>query len=150
MDFTPDALLDAVPPIPSHALLAFVAFGLGLAQLLLPKGTMRHRIVGWGFVLAMGYVAISALFISEMKTFGYFSPIHILVPVTLVAIVGGVRDACRGDVRGHARNMVSLFVLAIVVTGTLTFLPGRIMHEVVFGPAPAVHDAAGDQTSERP
>ena len=30
--------------------------------------------------------------------------------------------------------MIGLFTGALVIAGVFTFLPGRIMHEVVFGP----------------
>jgi len=34
----------------------------------------------------------------------------------------------------HRNSMVGLFVGALVIAGAFTFLPGRIMHAVVFGP----------------
>lgn len=126
-------LLDAAPPIPGHAIVALTLLGLGGWQLWATKGTRRHRIVGWLFVAGMTYVALSALFISDLKTWGYFSPIHLLIPVTLFGLWFGVRDARRGNIRSHARGMISLFILAIVVTGAFTLMPGRVMHKVVFG-----------------
>ena len=126
-------LLDAASPIPSHAIIALVLLVLGVWQVVAAKGTRRHRAVGWLFVVGMTYVALSALFISDLKTWGYFSPIHLLIPVTLAGLWFGVRDARRGNITAHARGMKSLFVLAIVVTGAFTLMPGRIMHGVVFG-----------------
>jgi len=126
-------LLDAAPPIPVHATVALTVAVLGTWQVVAAKGTRRHRIMGWLFVIGMAYVALSALFISELKTWGTFSPIHLLIPVTLVSLWVSVRDIRRGDVAAHARGMVILFVLAIVVTGIFTLMPGRVMHEVVFG-----------------
>jgi len=125
-------LLDAVPPIPGHALVALAMLVLGAWQLAATKGTRRHRVVGWLFVLGMAYVAISALFISELQTWGYFSPIHLLIPVTLFSLWVSVRDARRGDIKAHARGMISLFVLAVVVTGLFTLMPGRVLHKVFF------------------
>ncbi len=127
------ALFDADTPIPSHALFALTAVALGTWQVLGTKGTRRHRIVGWLFVAGMTYAAVSALFISDLKTWGYFSPIHLLIPITLASLFFSVRDVRRGNIRGHAQGMVILFVLAGLVTGALTFLPGRVMHETVFG-----------------
>ena len=127
-------LLGAAAPIPSHALVAFALVGLGAWQFAAPKGTRRHRIVGWLYVLGMGYVALSALFISTLGTWGYFSPIHLLIPLTLWTLYATLRDARRGRIRAHARAMVSLFVFALVITGAFTFLPGRLMHETAFGP----------------
>jgi len=125
-------LFDAMPPIPSHAIVALTVAVLGLWQVAATKGTRRHRIVGWLFVLGMAYVALSAVFISELQIWGRFSPIHLLIPVTLFSLWQGVRDVRRGDIKGHARGMITLFVLAVVVTGAFTLLPGRVMHSVVF------------------
>ena len=44
-----------------------------------------------------------------------------------------VLAARRHDVRRHRRGIVGLFAGALVVAGIFTFLPGRIMHAVVFG-----------------
>lgn len=132
-DISPQVLLGAAEPIPAHALVAIATALLGLWQILGQKGTRRHRVVGWAFVVGMAYVALSALFISELHTWGYFSPIHLLIPVTLATLWKAVRDARAGRIKSHARSMIILFALAVVVTGGLTVLPGRIMHEAVFG-----------------
>lgn len=78
-------------------------------------------------------MALSAAFISTLQVWGPFSPIHLLIPVTLFGLWGGVRAAQRGDIAAHRQAMVSLFVLALVVTGLFTLMPGRIMHQTVFG-----------------
>jgi len=134
IDFTPSALTEAVPPIPSHAYAALAATAVGAVQFTAPKGTRRHRLMGWAFVLLLGYAALSAIFISSIGTWGYFSPIHILIPVTVFGLFQGVRTARAGRIAAHRSVMVQLFVLALLVTGLFTLWPGRIMHTVVFGP----------------
>jgi uncharacterized membrane protein len=47
MTMSLDPLLNAVPPIPLHALAAIAAFILGVVQLIAPKGTLPHRTLGW-------------------------------------------------------------------------------------------------------
>ena len=133
LDFSPDILLDADWPIPTHALVAIAIAVLGLWQVVARKGTTRHRIAGWMFVIGMAYVALSGLFISDLQTWGYSSPIHLLIPVTLAALWTGVHRARSGQIKAHARSMTLLFALAIVVTGGFTLVPGRIMHATVFG-----------------
>jgi len=120
-------------PIPFHALMALGALLIGIFQLILPKGTGRHRIFGWIWVLLMLGVAITAAFIHEIRLWGAFSPIHILIPVVIYGLFTGIRAARRGDVKSHRSTMVSMFWLALVVTGAFTLLPGRAMHTVVFG-----------------
>jgi len=130
---TLDPLLAAGSPIPSHALAALAAAVLGGVQLLRPKGGRGHRWIGWAFAALMTWTALSGLFISTLQVWGPFSPIHLLIPATLVALAYAVRAARRGNVEGHRRAMLSLYLLALVLTGAFTLLPGRIMNAVLFG-----------------
>jgi len=41
--------------------------------------------------------------------------------------------ARRGNIRGHKRSMIGLFAGALIIAGIFTFVPGRIMHAVLFG-----------------
>ena len=122
-------------PIPSHAMAALLGVLLALAQLALPKGGLRHRLIGWGFLLALAYTAISAIFISDLKIIGRFSPIHLLIPITLLGLWQGVAAVRRGDIKAHRNIMLQLVVLSLILPGLFTLLPGRAMHDVVFGSA---------------
>ena len=126
-------LLDAPFPIPLHAAAAIAAFVLGLAQIALPKGTRRHVVMGWAWIVLMAVVAVSSFFISALGTFGRFSYIHVLSVVTLVSLVAGVREVRRGQVRMHAATMLYLFLGALVIAGAFTFTPYRVMNDVVTG-----------------
>ena len=126
-------LLNAVPPIPIHALAAMAAFALGVVQLTAPKGTLPHRTLGWIWVILMAVVAISSFWIHQIRLFGPWSPIHLLSIFTPIMLVLGVWYARRHKVRGHKITMISIFAGALVVAGLFTFVPGRIMHAVVFG-----------------
>jgi uncharacterized membrane protein len=126
-------LLDAAPAIPLHAFAAMAAFALGVVQLAVPKGTLPHRTVGWVWVALMAAVAISSFWIHELKLLGPWSPIHLLSIFTLVVLPLAVRRARHHDVAGHRRIMIFTFTGALVVAGLFTFVPGRIMHAVVFG-----------------
>jgi len=126
-------LLQASPAIQAHAFAAMAAFALGVVQLAAPKGTLPHRTLGWIWVALMLVVSISAFFVHEIRMWGPWSPIHLLAIVTLVALPGGVLAAHRHQVLRHRRAMLSLFFGALVIAGLFTFVPGRIMHAVVFG-----------------
>jgi uncharacterized membrane protein len=69
-------LLAAPQPIPIHAVLALGALVAGAVQFALPKGTQLHRALGWLWVGLMATVAISGLFIHELRLLGPFSPVH--------------------------------------------------------------------------
>jgi uncharacterized membrane protein len=131
MSFAP--LLAAVPAIPLHAFAAMAAFALGIVQFAAPKGTLPHRTIGWIWVLLMAAVALSSFWIHTIRLVGPFSPIHLLSIFTLVMLPLAVAHARRHAVERHRRAMLGLFVGALVIAGIFTFLPGRIMHAVVFG-----------------
>lgn len=121
------------PPIPWHALAALAALVLGAAQFALPKGTWRHRAVGFAWAGLMLVVAASGFWIHEISLFGPWSPIHLLSALVLVAVPLAVWHAHRHRVDRHRKAMISLYLLALVGAGFFTLLPGRAMHQVVFG-----------------
>ncbi|KJC59478.1 membrane protein [Bradyrhizobium sp. LTSPM299] len=127
-------LLDAAPAIPLHAFAAMAAFVLGVVQLAAPKGTLLHRTLGWIWVILMLVVALSSFWIHQIRRLGPWSPIHLLSIFSLVMLLLGVFYARRHNVRGHKITMISIFAGALVTAGLFTFVPGRIMHAVVFGP----------------
>jgi uncharacterized membrane protein len=127
-------LLDAAPAIQFHAFAAITAFFLGVVQLAAPKGTLPHRTIGFVWVALMVVISISAFFIHKIRLWGPWSPIHLLAIMTLVLLPIAVWRAHRHDVGNHRRAMLGLFLGALVIAGLFTFMPGRIMHTVVFGP----------------
>jgi uncharacterized membrane protein len=126
-------LLDAQPIIRIHAALAFAAIGLGVVQLLAPKGTLPHRTAGWTWATLMILVAATSLFIHTIRTWGPWSPIHLLSLFTLGVVPLAVLSARQHNVRAHRSAMIWIFSLALVVTGLFTLAPGRIMNKVLFG-----------------
>ena len=128
-----DPLLSAATPIPSHAFAALAALALGLWQLAGRKGTDRHRLVGWLWVALMTWVAASGLFIHKLRVWGPWSPIHILSLFTLASLGWAVWAARSGRIAAHRVTMLSLFWLALILTGAFTFFPGRIMWQVATG-----------------
>ena len=131
MSFTP--LLNAELPIFIHAMAAIIAFTLGVVQLAGVKGTSIHRLIGWVWVLSMFVVAISSFWIHELKHFGQFSWIHLLSIFVLVQLPVAVYAARSGQVQRHRYGMMGLFFGGLIIAGIFTFLPGRIMYQVVFG-----------------
>ena len=127
-------LLAAAPVIQLHAFAAIAAFTLGVVQLAAPKGTLPHRTVGWTWVVLMTVIAASSFFIHSIRLWGPFSPIHLLSIFTLAVLPRAVLNAHRHKVEAHRNAMLGLFFGALVIAGAFTFLPGRIMHAVAFGP----------------
>ena len=129
---TLEPLLNASPVIQAHAYAAFAAILVGASQFALPKGDPRHRAVGWLWAALMMLIAGSSLFIHTIRTFGPFSPIHLLSLFTLAVTPYAVWQARRGHASAHRAAMISIYALALILTGLFTFWPGRIMNKVLF------------------
>nr|WP_316247460.1 DUF2306 domain-containing protein [Roseobacter litoralis] len=119
--------------VTAHAFAALTALLLGATQLLLAKGTRRHRVIGYIWASLLGLVALSSFWIHDLRQIGPFSLIHLLSVYTLYNLVGGIRAAQRGKIDEHRSTMRQLFYVALIGAGAFTLLPGRDMHLVVFG-----------------
>jgi uncharacterized membrane protein len=131
MDLTP--LTQAPLPIQLHAYAALGAFALGAIQIAGVKGTTRHRALGYTWAGLMLIVAVSSFWVHQIRLWGPWSPIHLLSIFTLVMLPLGVWHAHRHAVQRHRYTMLALYAGALVIAGLFTFVPGRIMHKVVFG-----------------
>ena len=126
-------LFDAGPVVYGHAFAALSAIGIGGVQFALPKGTTLHRATGYLWVALISGVAISSFFIHDLRHFGPFSAIHLLSVFTLYSVVTAISAARARKIGKHKRDMIILYVLALILTGAFTLLPYRIMNSVVFG-----------------
>ncbi len=133
MTLTP--LLHADPAIQIHAFSAIAAALIGAFVLWRRKGTLWHKMLGRLWVALMLVTATSALFIHEIKLIGPFSPIHLFSLFTYIGVGQGLHAVIvRRDVRRHRAEMQGVYIGALMLAGAFTFLPGRRMHQVVFGP----------------
>jgi uncharacterized membrane protein len=133
MIMTLNPLINASFAVQLHAYAALAAFALGAVQLARVKGTAQHRALGYTWVGLMLIVAISSFWIQDMRVWGPWSPIHLLAILVLLMLPLAVYFARIQRVRGHKLTMLGLFAGALVVAGLFTFVPGRLMHQVVFG-----------------
>ncbi len=128
-----DPLLRADLAIQIHAFTAIAAFSLGLIQFAAPKGTLPHRTLGWVWVILMTLIAGSSFLIHEINLWRGWSPIHLLSIFTLATLPAIVINARKGNTASHKKAVFGLFGGALVIAGLFTFLPGRIMYDVIFG-----------------
>lgn len=131
MNFAP--LTTAAIAVQIHACLAFFAVALTITIFSIPRGSRLHRWLGWTWVLMMAGVALSSFWIFEIRLIGPFSPIHLLSAYVLVQLVFAVRAARAGRIQEHRKSMKGMVFGALVVAGAFTFLPGRVMYQVVLG-----------------
>ena len=128
-----DILFAQTQPIPLHAIAAMMAIILGGIQLLMKKGGVVHKGLGWIWVSLMLIVSFSSFFIHELKLWGAYSPIHLLSLWTIFSVGLAIYFVRAGNIKRHKQVMVSLYVFALILTGFFTLLPGRVMHQLVFG-----------------
>jgi uncharacterized membrane protein len=126
-------LLSASPAIQFHAFAAIAAFGIGVLQFARRKGDSPHRLAGYAWVGLMLLIAASSFWIHGMNQWNGFSVIHLLSIWVLAFTPVAVMLARRGNIRAHKRSMIGLFAGALIIAGIFTFVPGRIMHAVLFG-----------------
>ena len=127
-------LLSADWPVQIHATSALLAVIVGAMVLWRQKGTALHKALGRLWVLLMLVAATSALFINEIRLIGPFGPIHIFTLVTYWTLGQGLwAIVVKKDVRRHRMEMQSLYLFALLLAGAFTLLPGRRMHQVLFG-----------------
>jgi uncharacterized membrane protein len=122
----------AAPAIQIHLAGVAVAIAIGLILLVGVKGTTAHRVLGWGWVLAMGMAAVSSLFI-RVVNHGQFSLIHLISAWTIVSLPMALAAARRHKVKVHARMMTGMFTGGLVLAGVTAFVPGRLMWQLFFG-----------------
>ena len=106
-----------------HFATALLALALGGSNLILAKGTRRHRIVGWTWIVVMLAVSLSSFGIQEINP-GGFSWIHGLTVWVLLCMGIAIVAIRRRRTRLHARCMVGTMVGA-VVAGVFALAPGR-------------------------
>jgi len=126
-------LLASTPPV----ILVHLAFGLlalmvGAILMAGRKGARMHRILGWGWVLAVGIVATTSLFIRVVNP-GHFSFIHILSGYVIIALPLAVAAARRHDVERHRRTMTGMFFGGFAVNLLFVLLPGRFVWNLFLG-----------------
>lgn len=144
-------LVNAPSLIQIHAFAAIGACALGAVQIFAPKGTIPHRFVGWTWILLMATMIVTAFLNHDLVTWDPFSPkiccraseacdrgswrcasIHMVSLFTLLILPFAVLQARLNNISRHREAMIGLFLL-LVIGGAFTFLPPRIMHDVVFG-----------------
>ena len=129
--YAPDHHAARLVAVVIHVSTVLPAIPLGGYLLLARKGTPRHKQLGKVWVALMVITALSAIFI---RSGGSFSPIHIFVPLTLIASYKLVATARRGDMKGHKKEILSLYLGALMIPGIVSMaVPGRLMNVWLFG-----------------
>ncbi|MEW6464696.1 MAG: DUF2306 domain-containing protein [Pseudomonadota bacterium] len=94
-----------------------------------------HRAFGYAWVTLMLITAVSALFIRDFQlpNIAGYTPIHLLIPLTLGGLFMAFRYLLRKNITGHRMAMQQLYLGACVGAGQFTLLPSRYLGQLVWG-----------------
>lgn len=126
------------PLIAVHMTAAITATVIGpfamWARLGMTKRPKLHRAFGYAWVTMMVVTAVSAIFIRSGLGFNLygFSPIHLLIPLTLGSLFFAFRSLLRGNIAAHKKSMISLYIQACLIAGFFTFVPGRYLGDLIW------------------
>ena len=134
--------LSTVPALPVliHLAAALLALTLGTWQMLAPRGSLRHRGMGYLWVTAMGVTAISSFWIKGHLGWSWltgFSWIHLLSVWILVSLAMAVMRARQRQISAHRGWMRGAFG-GLVGAGVFAALdPGRVLGHWLLTTVPA-------------
>jgi uncharacterized membrane protein len=130
--------MQLTPTIAVHMSLALTAVAIGPVALWARMGRATrprlHRAFGYAWVTCMLGAAFTALFIRDFhlpNLWGY-TPIHLLIPLTLVSLFKAFRFLAHGHVAGHRKSMQGLYFSACIMAGAFTLLPGRYLGNLLW------------------
>lgn len=123
------------PELRRGAVIAYVstvmaALPSGVAQLVLPKGTLRRRVAGYVWCALMTFTALVSLAIHAINP-GGLSPIHLLSILTLVSVPLIICNARAGRVAQHQRAVLGLITGGLIIAGVFTLLPSRFLGQLL-------------------
>ncbi|AZQ45240.1 DUF2306 domain-containing protein [Nonlabens ponticola] len=120
----------------SHLATVIPCVFLGAYLLAFSKGTTTHRMLGKIYMSLMFITALITIFMPAMvgpTLFNHFGWIHLFTLLTLWTVPTALIAVRKGNIKAHKRKMVLLYIGALLIAGGFTFVPGRYMHELVFG-----------------
>ncbi len=130
--------MQLTPIIAIHMTAAIGMVALGPVALWARRGRVQrprlHRAFGYAWVTLLIVTALSAVFIRDFRlpNINGYTPIHLLVPVSLVALFFCFYALARGNIAAHKSGMQQLYFGACVVAGGFTLLPSRYLGNLVF------------------
>ncbi|MDM7941910.1 MAG: DUF2306 domain-containing protein [Hydrogenophaga sp.] len=136
--------MQLTPLIAVHLTAALAAIAIGPIALWARRGHANrqslnqrprlHRAAGYAWVTLMLITALSAVFIRDfnLPNIAGYTPIHLLVPVVLASLFLAFRQLLSGNVGGHRKTMVTLYVGACLIAGAFTLLPGRFLGQLLW------------------
>ncbi len=109
---------------------------IGGYLLLNQKGTPAHRLLGKIYMGLMLFTAIITLFMEALvgpQFLNHFGYLHLLSLLVLRTVPAAFIAATTGNIKAHKRNMIGMYIGALLLAGSFSLMPGRLMHTWLFG-----------------
>ena len=84
-------------------------------------------------MLITGFASLAMPAALGPTLFGHFGFTNLFSVLVLFSVPAAIMAIKRGDIAAHRGHMVGLYVGGILIAGTFAFMPGRLMHQVLFG-----------------
>ena len=119
-----------------HLATIIPAFFIGTYLLVSRKGTPGHRSLGKLYMMLMLVTSFITLVMpAEVgpRFLQHFGFIHLLSLLVLLSVPTAFIAVKNGNIGLHRKSMVSLYIGGLLVAGGFTLMPGRLMHQWIFG-----------------
>lgn len=136
MSISADPFLSTSVVVQMHAAAATLALISGPVALYRRRRDVWHKAVGYTWVLAMAFAALSSFWIRDFAIMWGLSPIHLLSVLALWSLWVGMRYAFRGNIAAHRAALASLYWRGLLVAASFNFLPGRAVNRTFFSDDP--------------
>jgi uncharacterized membrane protein len=130
--------MQLTPLVAVHMTAALAALVTGPVALWARRGRQQrpklHRAFGYAWVTLMVATAVSAIFIRDrsLPNLAGYTPIHLLIPVTLAMLVVAFWRLAQGNIAAHRATMQRLYFAACIVAGAFTLLPNRYLGRLLW------------------
>lgn len=112
-----------------HAIAVVTLTVAGWVMLMLPKGDRRHRVLGWTWVAGMVAMGAASMAVPHGEN---WVAAYLGGGSAYVLLAFGIVAVKRRRLRTHGKTMAMLMIALVMMT-LLAVIPGRLLHDVVFG-----------------
>ena len=118
-----------------HLVTVLPCFLIGAWLLLRRKGTTVHKRLGRVYAVLILFTAIVTLPMPAAvgpRLLDHFGFIHLFSVLVLVSVPAALCSIRHGNVSGHRRHMVGVYIGGILIAGTFALMPGRLLYTWLF------------------
>ncbi len=112
------------------------AFVIGTWLMLSRKGSDSHRMWGKVYMALMMVTAVITLFMPAVvgpRFLGHFGFIHLFSLLVFFSVPKALAAARAHQRTAHRNSMIGLYVGGLLIAGSFAFMPGRMLHRMLFG-----------------